>query len=145
MSQIRMMRLPVRLEASDVDTAVARLTRQNRSWTFEGPTTHTVDGRPAHAWSTTVPSRGGLVWARQQIVVLPYPDSTYVLSFWGQHPQWQDVDTLAAVLGSFHIPAPRRPLPKHPLIVTALVAVIAAIVRLRRPKPAPARMVKLRL
>ncbi len=139
-SQILMTRHPGSTRPEDVWASVNRIRTNNQSWTVEGPAPRQVAGRPAWEWWAAVPSIDGGTWASQRTLVVAYPDSTWVSSFWGQHPEWHDQDRLDAVLSSFSIPAPARPLPKTPLIVVGVVLLAGALVGFKtRKKAAPAR------
>ena len=144
-SQIRMVRLGGSTRPEDVWAAVNQLQKDNQSWTFTGPETRQVAGRPSWEWSAEVPSRQGTVWAMQRTLIVAFPDSTWVTSFWGQHREWQDQAKMDAVLSSFHIPQPPRPLPKHPLIVVSLLLLVGGVLWLRRrPEDQPARTLQSR-
>lgn len=139
-SQILMTRHAGSTRPEDVWAAVSRIRSQNQSWTVDGPTTRQVAGRPAWEWTARVPSVEGKQWASQRTLVVAYPDSTWVTSFWGQHPEWHDQARLDGVLSSFRIVVPPRPLPKFPLLAVASLALIGLIAWLRtRPKREPAR------
>lgn len=141
-SRIALTRHPGSTRPEEVWSALNSLRSGNRSWTLEGPETRQVGGRPAWEWTATVPSPQGTVWAVQRTLVVGFPDSTWVASFWGQHPEWQDAERQDQVLSSFRIPTPPRPTPKHPLIALAALILGAAIVWLRtrsRTRPEPAR------
>ncbi|MDH3224391.1 MAG: hypothetical protein OEO23_11805 [Gemmatimonadota bacterium] len=139
-SQILMRRHPGSTRPEDVWASVNQIRTNNQSWTVEGPTSRQVAGRPAWEWWASVPSLEGGTWASQRTLVVAYPDSTWVSSFWGQHPEWHDQARMDAVLSSFRIPVPARPVPKTPLIVVGVLLLTGAVVGLKtRKKPAPAR------
>lgn len=139
-SQILMRRHPGSTRPEDVWAAVNRIRTHNQSWTVEGPTTRQVAGRPAWEWTASIPSVEGGQWASQRTLIVAYPDSTWVTSFWGQHLEWHDQAKLDAVLSSFRIVVPPRPLPLFPLIAVATLALVGLILWLRaRPKQEPAR------
>ena len=138
-SQILMVRYPNSTSPEEVWAEVNRLRAANQAWSFEGPNSRQVAGRPAWDWSASVPTQEGGLWATWKTLVVSFPDSTYVTSFWGQHPEWHDEARLDQVVASFRIPKAKRPLPKHPLFVLLLLAVIGTIAWIKRPRSGPAR------
>lgn len=138
-SQIQMTRLGGSTSPDDVWSAMNRLRTDNRTWTFTGPNTRQVDGRPAWDWTTSVPNQQGGLWAVEKTLVVSYPDSTWVSTFWGQHPEWHDEARLDEVLASFNVRRPPRPFPKHPIFVTLALLVAAFVAWYKRPRPEPAR------
>ena len=138
-SQLRMARLRKSTSPEAVWAELSRLRTANQSWTFDGPNSRQVANRPAWDWSASIPSQDGGIWATAKTLVISYPDSTYVTTFWGQHPEWHDEARLDEVVASFRIPNARKPLPKHPLFVLLMLAIVGAIAWVKRPKHGPAR------
>ena len=139
-SQIALSRHRGSTRPEDLWAAVNRVRTNNQSWSVEGPTTRTIEGRPAWEWSASVPSAEGGRWASQRTLVVAYPDSTWVASFWGQHREWHDQAALDAVLSSYRVVIPPKPIPKLPLILVGTLILVGLVVRFRtRPKQEPAR------
>ncbi|MGI9628735.1 MAG: hypothetical protein ACR2QM_18010 [Longimicrobiales bacterium] len=138
-SQILMTRHGGSTSPEDVWSALNRLRTDNQTWTFNGPNSRQIDGRPAWDWTVTVPNQQGGLWAVEKTLIVSYPDSTWVSAFWGQHPEWHDEARLDQVLASFNIRQPPRPLPKHPIFVTLALLIAALVAWHKRPRPEPAR------
>lgn len=138
-SQIVLSKISGSVSPEQVDSAVAEVQARHRSWVVDPAAAGTLADRPSWAWSTTVPTNEGTVWARSHNVVISYPDSAYVMTFWGQHPEWQDVARMDATFSSFAIPTPKPPMRKQPLIVLGVLLLAAALFWWKRPRPEPAR------
>ena len=138
-SQIALTVVPGSVSPEQADSAVVAQQDRQRSWTIDPPALGTLAGRPSWAWSAMVPTQDGSVWARAHTVVVSYPDSAYVLTFWGQHLSWQDVAKMDVVFSSFSIPEPTTPLKLQPLIVLAFMGLAGVVYLIKRPKPEPAR------